>query len=362
MPPSQTLLVCLGLALWSIAASPASADPYPNHRELMVFANEAGKIQPVQEAADWQRRRGDILTAMQRVMGPLPSREGLPPFNPKITETTEGEGFTRQTILLTVEPGNQLPVDLYLPRPLPNGEKRPAILALHSTGRLGKRIAAGDGDLENRAYAVELAQRGYVVIAPDYPSFGDAADYDFNQDRYESGTMKGIFNHIRCLDYLETLEQVDGERLGAIGHSLGGHNAMFVAAFDPRIKVIVSSCGWTPFHDYYVGNLTGWTSDRYMPKIRDVYGSDPDRMPFDFYEVIAALAPRPFFSNSPVSDENFDVAGVRKGISEARKVYDLLGVGDQLILKTPDCGHDFPEEMREAAYRLFDATLRNTRP
>lgn len=362
MPAPLTLLVCFGLMLWSISASPASADPYPNHRELLVFASDGGKLQEVQNAADWQKRRADILTAMQRVMGLLPDQKGLPPLAPKITETIEGDGFTRQTILLTVEPGNQLPVDLYLPRPLPKGEKRPALLALHPTGPLGKRIVAGDGPLENRAYALELAQRGYVVIAPDYPSFGDAADYDFNQDRYESGTMKGIFNHIRCLDYLETLEQVDAERMGVIGHSLGGHNAMFVAAFDPRLKVIVSSCGWTPFHDYYGGNLRGWTSDRYMPKIRDDFESDPDRMPFDFYEVVAALAPKPFFSNSPVSDENFDVDGVRRATAEARKVYDLLGAGDHLILKTPDCGHDFPPEMREAAYRLLDQTLKHAPP
>lgn len=358
MPVPQTLLVCLGLTLWSMAASLAAADPYPNHRELMVFADASGKLQPVQTAADWQQRRGDILAGMQRVMGSLPDRKDLPSLDPQITEKTEGKGFTRQTILLTVEQGNQLPVDLYLPQPLPAGEKRPTILALHPTGPLGKRIVAGDGPLENRDYAVELAQRGYVVLAPDYPSFGDAADYDFSQDRYASGTMKGIFNHIRCIDYLETLEQVDAQRIGVIGHSLGGHNAMFVAAFEPRIKAIVSSCGWTPFHDYYGGNLKGWTSDRYMPKIRDVYDSDPDKMPFDFYEVVAALAPRPFFSNSPVSDDNFDVEGVRRAIPEARKVYDLWGAGDHLILKTPDCGHDFPPEMREAAYRLFDETFK----
>lgn len=46
----------------------------------------------------------------------------------------------------------------------------------------------------------ELAERGYIVIAPDYPSMGDLTDYDFSSDRYESGTMKAIFNHMRCVD------------------------------------------------------------------------------------------------------------------------------------------------------------------
>ena len=103
----------------------------------------------------------------------------------------------------------------------------------------------GQGPLANRSYARELAQRGYVVIAPDYPGFGDLRDYDFKTDRYESGTMKSIFDNIRCIDLLQSRIDVDPDRIGAIGHSLGGHNALFTGAFDKRLKVIVSSCGWT---------------------------------------------------------------------------------------------------------------------
>ena len=88
---------------------------------------------------------------------------------------------------------------------------------------------------------------------------------------------------------------------------------MFVGAFDPRLKVIVSSCGWTPFHDYYGGKIAGWTSDRYMPRLRTCTSLNPDRVPFDFYEVVAALAPRGFFSNSPLGDDNFAVAGREEG-------------------------------------------------
>jgi hypothetical protein len=137
---------------------------------------------------------------------------------------------------------------------------------------------------------------------------------------------------------------------------------MFVAAFDPRLKAIVSSCGWTPFHDYYAGKLAGWTSDRYMPRIREQYGNDPDRVPFDFPEVVAALAPRPFFSNSPLRDSNFDAAGVRRAADEARKVYDLFGAGDHLVLRQPDSMHDFPPAERAAAYQMLDAALRLTAP
>src|SRR5699024_5532546 len=121
--------------------------------------------------------------------------------------------------------------------------RRPAMLALHPTGALGKKIVDGQSSLQNRAYAKELAQRGYVVIAPDYPDFGDLSNYNFKSDRYQSGTMKSIFDDIRCVDLLQARRDVDPDRIGVIGHSLGGHSAMFVGAFDPRLKVIVSSCG-----------------------------------------------------------------------------------------------------------------------
>ena len=82
---------------------------------------------------------------------------------------------------------------------------------------------------------------------------------------------------------------VDPERIGCIGHSLGGHNTMFTAAFDTRIQALVSNCGFTSFPKYYKGDLKGWTSDRYMPLIATKYDSKPEKMPFDFSEVVAAL-------------------------------------------------------------------------
>ncbi|MCA1963827.1 MAG: hypothetical protein LDL31_07775 [Prosthecobacter sp.] len=129
------------------------------------------------------------------------------------------------------------------------------------------------------------------------------------------------------------------------------------AAFDERLRAVVSSCGFTPFQDYYGGKVAGWTSDRYMPRIRDVYGNAPDKIPFDFHEILAALAPRGFFSNSPAGDGNFDLGGVRKAFAAAREVHALFGE-PRLVLRTPDCGHDFPEPERLAAYEWLDAVLK----
>jgi len=170
--------------------------------------------------------------------------------------------------------------------------------------------------------------------------------------------MKAIWNNHRAVDLLESLAEVDADRIAAIGHSLGGHNAIFTAVFDQRIRAVISSCGFTGFHDYYKGKLAGWTSDRYMPRLRDVYGLDPDRVPFDFYEVVASFAPRAFFSNSPVADSNFAVEGVKKGIAAAAPIYKLYGDSERLQVRYPECGHDFPPDVREEAYRFIDSVLR----
>jgi hypothetical protein len=80
------------------------------------------------------------------------------------------------------------------------------------------------------------------------------------------------------------------------------------------------------------------------------FAAEPgDRVPFDFYELIAALAPRAFFTNSPLRDDNFDVQGVKKAMAAAAAVYALYGAEDRLTAEYPDAGHDFPDAQREAA-------------
>jgi putative membrane-bound dehydrogenase-like protein len=347
------------LAVFSFVAGDDKPDApaYSDHSRLLVYRDADNRKHPVRTREDWFKRRGHILAGMQQATGPLPDLSKLPPLDVQVGEKFDGEGYSRLTISYVSDGTDRVPAYLYLPDSRPKDERRPAILALHPTGPAGKGIVDDRGPRPNRGYGKELAQRGYVVLAPDYPSFGDYK-YDFDADNYVSGTMKAIVNHIRGVDLLQSREEVDPERIATIGHSLGGHNAMFVGAFDERLKVVVSCCGWTPFHEYYGGKIAGWTGPVYMPRLKEVYGLDPDKVPFDFYEVVAALAPRAFFSVSPLRDSNFDVAGVRKAEAEARKVFELLGVTDNLQVQYPDCAHDFPDEMRKAAYAFIDRVFK----
>jgi fermentation-respiration switch protein FrsA (DUF1100 family) len=288
-------------------------------------------------------------------MGPVPDITLKPPLEIRISEEFATPHYIRKKLTFAAEKDDRVPA--YLLIPVNRKRKIPAVLCLHQTARIGKGEPAGLGDRENMRYAVHLAERGYVTLAHDYPSFGDYP-YDFARSRFQSGSMKAIWNNMRAIDLLCSLPEVDPERIGCIGHSLGGHNTMFTAAFDERIKAAVSNCGFTSFPKYYSGNLKGWTSARYMPRIASVFEMKPEKMPFDFTEVVAAIAPRAFLASAPVHDDNFEVSGVKECIAAAKPVYALLGAGDKLGANYPDCKHDFPPEVRKVAYDWLDRWLK----
>ncbi len=351
-------------AIWSLFITslfwpPANGQPpfYPDKNKLLVYRDEQGREQPITTVADWARRRAHILANMELAMGPLPDLKTKVPLEVKYFDEVKTPHFVRKKLTFAVAAGERVPA--YLLLPLERQGKVPAVLCLHQTnGALGGKEPAGLGKSENLRYAAHLAERGYVTLAPDYPSFGEYP-YDFSKSPFQSGSMKAIWNNVCAIDLLQSLPEVDAERIGCIGHSLGGHNTMFTAAFDKRIKALVSNCGFTSFPKYYGGKIKGWTSNRYMPRLATVYELKPEKVPFDFPEVVAAFAPRAFLASAPLHDSNFEVSGVKDCLAAARSVYELLGAQDRLAANYPDCAHDFPPAVRKAAYDWFDRWLKN---
>jgi pimeloyl-ACP methyl ester carboxylesterase len=347
------------LALCGPLAAPAfGADPpfYPDKTRLLVWRDADGNEHPITTAADWEKRRAHILANMQLVMGALPDAGTKVPLDVQIVEEVKEKGYLRKKLTFAVDKEDR--VAAYLLIPLERQGKLPAVLCLHQTnGSLGKGSPVGLGGAPDLHYALHLTERGYVTLSPDYPSFGEYR-CDFSNPVYGSGSIKAVWNNMRAIDLLQSLPEVDGERIGCIGHSLGGHNTMFTAAFDQRIKALVSNCGFTSFPKYYGGNLKGWTSARYMPLIASRYELKPEKMPFDFPEVVAAFAPRAFLASAPTGDGNFEVSGVRDCIAAARPVYELLGAKEKLGANYPDCKHEFPEDVRKVAYDWLDRWLK----
>ena len=161
---------------------------------------------------------------------------------------------------------------------------------------------------------------------------------------------------VETLDLLEQLPYVTPGNFASIGHSLGGHNSVFLGVSDPRVKAIVSSCGLDSFQDYMGGNIKGWTSTRYMPRLIEYQAA---QIPFDFPELIGMMAPRWVYLSAPIGDTNFRWQSVQRIGQSAQEVFNWMGVGDRLKIVHPEAGHVFPPEIRLEAYQFMENALKH---
>lgn len=333
--------------------------------KLLVYRGEANQELPVKTVDEWQQRRAEIMRGVEQIMGKLPGAEKKCDLDVKVEEEIDCGTYVRRLITYASEPGSRVPAYLCIPKTALASPPKPtsAVLCLHGTDNVvGHGTVVGVGNKPNRQYASELAERGFVTLAPNYPLLAKYQP-DIKALGWESGTLKAVWDNMRGLDLLDSLPYVKAGRYGAVGHSLGGHNAVYTAIFDDRIQAVVSSCGLDSFLDYYGGQEgpwqpeKGWTQTRYMPKLREYRGRLAE-IPFDFHELIGALAPRQVLIIAPLKDGNFRHDSVDRVVAAAAEIYKLYDVPTHLRVEHPDCNHDFPTEMRELSYKLFADVLK----
>lgn len=330
-----------------------SGADFPAHRPLATTA--------------WQENQEEVRLAAEEIMGPFPGPERRVDLQMRTLQEVDGGRHVRKLIDYQSESGSRTPAYLCVPKKVlkPSASPVPAVLCLHPTDmRVGHQVVVGLGGRPGRQYAAELAERGFVTLSPAYPLL---ADYwpNLSQLGYESGTMKAIWDNSRGLDLLESLPFVEGESgFAAIGHSLGGHNALFSALFDDRLTAVVSSCGFDAFEDYYDGDRAnwffgkGWCQLRYMPRLSD-YRGRLDKIPFDFPDLLEALTPRRVFINAPRHDSNFRWRSVERLVAEVREWDTRFQLDNRLEVRHPEAGHDFPTEIREEAYEFIASQIGN---
>ncbi len=305
--------------------------------------------------ADLRAYRARVLANLQDVMGELPDSSRRVPLDVIVARIDTLARFTRATLTFAAEPGDRVPGMLLVPRA--RSGRAPAVLCLHQATPLGMAEAAGAGGSPDMDYAAELAERGYVTLAIDDPNFGEYR-VDPRALGYASTTMKGVWNRIRAVDLLESRPEVDPRRIGALGHSLGGCDALLLAAFDPRVRVVVTNCGFTSLRRYAGGDLSAWSQPQFMPRIAERYGNDPARVPFDFADVLAAISPRPLLVLAAEKDGIYDVRGVRECVAEASAAYRMQHASAKLDAEYFGGYHHFSEPARKAAYAWLDRWLR----
>ena len=255
----------------------------------------------------------------------------------------------------------------YLGIPLGRDGKRPAMVALHGTYVNGKKRVAGLVDNPDKAYLDHLCRRGYVVIAPEHFVSGHRIP---PEGPYETGRSykkhprwtavgKFTYEHSIAIDVLETLEEVDPGRIGALGHSLGGHGTLFLAAYDERIRAAACNCGASFFR--HNPHVKAWARDHwyvYFGHLRPglLAGTMP---PIDFHEIIALIAPRAFLDISGLND---GVAGTQRQrvlmLTRLMDVWELEKAPDNFSFYVHGRGHSVAHESRQLIYGWMDTHLK----
>ncbi len=309
----------------------------------------------------WQRKRESIRRVWLDYVGEQPERL---PIRYEVLSETELADHVRMHIRYETANADTVTAFLLMPRDR-GAAPLPAVLALHPTDEKGKEDVATAQGRDNRRYALELAQRGYIVLAPDTIAAGErisSPEAYFTADFYArnpgwTAVGKMVIDHQYGIDLLCDLAEVDSERIGAIGHSLGGYNSFFLAAADSRIRAYVSSCGFSTFAGDPEPERWGqrdWFS--HIPRLSADLGKG--EVPFEFHEIAALAAPTPAFYYSGQQDTIFPHwQSYSQGMAQLFELYTFLGKGDCFQYTMTNGEHDFPGEIRQMAYAFLDRHL-----
>lgn len=297
-----------------------------------------------------------------KCLGNFPDKCDL---NMQVIETIDKKTHILQLVRYSVEKEER--VDAWLLKPVNAKRKNPAIIAIHQHAGeyyLGKSEPAGLSNNKMYHYGLDLCLRGYVVLCTDHLGFEDRRppEYERNENPYmqdggyerflfckyinEGSTLqaKYLSDLTRGLDLLESLDYVDADRIGAIGHSLGGQEAMWLTWFDKRIKAAVCSCG--------IGQLKSIFRDKINHNFA-MYAFGLGRV-CDVSDLVCDIAPRPFMMISGREDKIFPIDSVEEITEQARRRYESMNAGDKFASIIFEGGHCFPDSAKSSAYEWLD--------
>ena len=206
----------------------------------------------------------------------------------KVLASDKRSGCLRQLVEYESEPG-QL-VQGYLLSPLQaKAKKLPALVGLHQTTRYSIEEIAGLKGSEVQQIGPKFAKRGFVVFCPRNYLWQDAENYQAavaqfkNRHPHTLGMHKMLYDSVRGIDVLESLPNVDRNRIGCVGHSLGGKESLYLAAFDDRIQATVCSEPGIGF------SFTNWDAPWYLGP-----GINSSEFKLNHHQLVALVAPKPF--------------------------------------------------------------------
>lgn len=247
---------------------------------------------PITTLDQWKTQRTNIRASWLKFLGPMPDPRPEVKLQILKTEDVPVEGkptVTRQLVRYEGEPGLFVEGYLLRPRSVAAEAKLPAVLALHPTTNATIDDIAGVSGQDTKQFGLTLAQRGFITFCPrcflweDVTSLNEAVAKHRQRHPDTTGMAKMLYDAMRGIDVLMAVPNVDPDRIGAIGHSLGAKEALYLAAFDERVQVAVASEGGIGFR------TTNWDASWYLgDAIRD------EQFPLNHHQLLALIAPRPF--------------------------------------------------------------------
>ena len=287
------------------------------------------------------------------------------PLNPRLLSTEETNQYVREKWMIQSELDCWVP--LYLLIPKRGASRKPAILCAHGHGPYGKDSVSGvHFDDPNRKlniaqgnynYAEQMAEDGFVTVAPDWRSFGERIAYNnpypgrdicnvhFIQHLILGRTLLGvnIFDGMRVIDFLLTRKEVNPDKIGCMGLSFGGTMTTYLALLDDRIKAADIICYATTTEHYAITrpNFCGSQLVPFLYKYADV----PD--------VIAAIAPKPLLIESGASDTCFWIHSSTEAHKIIKCAYEVSGYPDNLWIEVSPSEHGFSGRKAFSFFKKF---------
>lgn len=243
----------------------------------------------------WLAERESLRQRWLAFLGPMPADRPGVRLEVLASEVVDGmEARDRSIVrrLVRYEGESGLFVEGYLLHP-EGAEKGshplPGIVALHPTSDASIEEIAGVRGSGSAKTGLKLAEKGFVVFCPrcflwqDVGSFDEAVANHRRRHPETRGMAKMLYDAMRAVDVLESLPYVDRDRIGAIGHSLGAKEVLYLMAFDDRVQAGVASEGGLGFR------TTNWNAPWYLgPDIHD------EAFPLNHHQLLGLIAPRPF--------------------------------------------------------------------
>ena len=289
------------------------------------------------------------------LLGDLPDRNRKVSVIKSKTETTEN--YILEKLLLDLN-GIE-PVPAYFVYPKNKKKQFPVILYNHAHGgdyRLGKdELIKGRHILQYPTYAEELTKRGYSLLCIDAWTFGERSyrpeSEIFKEMLWHGQVLWGmmVYDSLKAIDYLVSRKEVDGNRIGTLGMSMGSTMAWWIAALDERIKACVDICCLTDFESLIeLGRLDEHGLYYYVPGLLKEFSTA---------KINSLIAPRAHLSLVGNFDRLTPPEGLDKIDKELKKVYKTEKVPEAWKLLRFDTRHLETPEMRKETISFLEKWL-----